>query len=1218
MKKGNLFSYGLSVCLCLYLFAPLASAQYRASIQGVVTDAQGATVAAAAVTLQNEETGQTYTTETTESGVYNFNGLPPSKFMITVEKAGFKTKVTKGVGLIAEQANSINVQLEVGTTGESVTVSGDSTPLIDTETSNLQGTVRADQLQKLPSIGRDPFQLLQLAPGAFGDGAQAAGGGTNNLPSSSMAGSGATDGIFKIENGGQITANGARVGSNNYQIDGVGTTSVTWGGSSVITPNEDSIKEVKIVTDNYDAENGRYSGAQVQIISQNGTNSYHGSFFFKAHRPGLNAYQKYNGYAQSVTRDNNRFNDWGGTIGGPVLKNRLFLFFSYETLDNNAASTTSSGWYETSQLRSSAPSGSNAASFYNFPGAGPNGGSQTDTLNGQTQNCANIGLVEGSNCHFIPGQGLDIGSPLQSPLGTHDPTFQNNSNPGVGAGLDGIADVAFITDILNPSVSSHKQYNGRVDFNLTKKDLIAFSMYYVPNSSTGLNGNGSRLMNLFNSDYTNRAATVLWDHTFGATLVNEVRANAAGWMEKDLSSNPNAPWGLPQINSFAVGGIAVQGIGISSFNGFDQWTYAVKDVLTKVHGAHTLKMGAEYTRLLSVDAPFWSDRPGYTFNNIWDFLNDAPISENGQFDPVTGVPSALRKDLRSNIVGAFFQDNWKVKSNLTLTAGLRWEYFGPISEKNGKLATVQFGSGPNYFTDMRVKTGGSQYEAQKTNFGPQLGFAWSPRSAENRLVIRGGFGIAFNGVAQSNTLDVRFNPPFVGNNQTLTGNQILYINSFPADVHDPNGYASNPNTIVTFGPNNLPTPDCLKPASGSPADPATYTPAQTNGCIDLTALPSVWPTTYTYHYTLGGEYDLGHQWVASIGYQGSSTRHLTQHYNLYNVGAASGLAFNPVVSGVTFYADDGSGHFNALLMELRHNYSQSFQMGAQYRLAHGVDSGSNAYAGGFYQYNLATGFATSDYDVLHAFKLYGIYSPTIFKGSHGWLEKIAGGWTLSGILNLHTGFPWTPQYNFQGANDFPVAGVSGFIDPVFNFSQVVVNPDGTTKVNAGNGGSSSDAGSGQFLPVAYLGGFNPNFRSNVANPGGGSALFAPPDVSSSARFSCLFPNPDPLQCPDGQISLGSLPTAPGIARNSFRGPGYFDVDATLSKAFGLPTMKVIGENARIEFRANFYNLFNKLNLNGNGAQWSNGIQSEISDVHFGQAQSALGSRVIELQARFSF
>jgi outer membrane receptor protein involved in Fe transport len=242
-------------------------------------------------------------------------------------------------------------------------------------------------------------------------------------------------------------------------------------------------------------------------------------------------------------------------------------------------------------------------------------------------------------------------------------------------------------------------------------------------------------MNHFNTTYLNRAATLLWDHTFSPSLINEARGNAAGWMEKDLASNPNAPWGLPQVGFNGTGGISVNGFGIGSFNGFDQWTYAGKDVLTKVQGAHTMKMGGEFTRLLSVDAPFWADRPGYTFNNIWDFLNDAPVAENAQFDPKTGVPSALRKDVRDNLVGLFFQDNYKARPNLTLTAGLRWEYFGAISEKTGKLATVVLGTGANLFTDMSVRTGGHQFTPQKGNFGPQLGFAWNPNTIHQRTKI---------------------------------------------------------------------------------------------------------------------------------------------------------------------------------------------------------------------------------------------------------------------------------------------------------------------------------------------------------------------------------------------------------------------------------------------------------------------------------------------------
>jgi len=1164
---------GILVLLAWCAALPVAEAQYRAGIQGTVVDPQGAAAGGATLTLTSKDTGRTFQATTDDKGSYSFPNLGPGQYTVSVEQKGFKKKVIDDVAVAAEEIRGLDITLELGAVTESVTVSGSAVPLLDTETATVSGTVTAQQFQKLPSFGRDPFQLLQLAPGAFGDGSQSAGGGTQNLPATTIGGTGGTDGVFKIENGGQITANGARTGENNYQIDGVGTTSVTWGGTSVITPNEDSIKEVRIVTDNYDAEYGRYRGAQVQIISQNGTNQYHGSFFFKAHRPGLDAFTKYNGYNNGNVRDANRFNDWGGSAGGPIVHNRLFAFFSYERLDNNAASSTTSGWYETPQFRALAASGTNAAAFLGFPGVDPNGGTLVD------QTCASIGLTEGVNCRFIAGQGLNLGSPLTAPRGTRDAGFVNNNNPGTGGDGSGGAnnltntpDIAFFTDVLNPSNSNHVQYNGRLDFNATSRDLLAFSIYYVPNSSTSLNGNGTRLMNLFNTTSINRAMTGIWDHTFSPTLLNEARINAAGWMQKDLSSNPKAPWGLPQVSFNGTGGITLNGYGIGSFNGFDQWTYAAKDVLTKVHGAHTMKMGGEFTRLLSVDAPFWSDRPSYTFNNIWDFLNDAPVTENAQFDPQNGVPSALRKDLRSTVAALFFQDNYKVRPNLTLTAGLRWEYFGPLSEKNGKLATVELGSGAGLFTDMRVRTGGNQFNAQKANFGPQLGFAWSPdkllgRDVRNRLAIRGGFGMAYNGIAQSNSLDVRFNPPFVSNGQSFSGSQILYIDSFPSDINNPNGYAPNPNAILTFGSNNLPT----------------------TGRIDLTALPANWPTTYTYHYTLGAEYDLGHEWVASVGYQGSTTRHLTEHYNLYNVGAAGNYLFNPVVSGVTFYADDGSARFNALLLELKHNFSRSFELDTQYRYSHGLDSGSNAYAGGFYQWNLASGFATSDYDTRNAFKLYGIWSPTIFKGSNSWLEKIAGGWSVSGILNAHSGFPWTPQYNNNELTN-------GF-DPVYNFGAFA-------------GGSSGNAGNGNILPAAYLGGFSADYRNGVANPNGGQAFFTPPNIPKGTLFECLFVTAATANCPNGREALGGLPSPPGIARNSFTGPGYFAVDASLSKSFGLPSMRLIGENAKIEFRANFYNLFNNLNLTN--------IQSDIMNVHFGQAQNALGARVVEMQARFSF
>jgi len=1189
MERSKHFFRGIFLAIVAVFLASAAQAQYRASIQGVVTDPQGEAVVGATVTLQNEETGQKFTTTSGEGGVFNFNGLPPSKFTVTVEKQGFKAKTIKSFGVIAEQANALNVSLEIGQVSESVTVNGDATPLIDTETGNLQGTVKADSIQKLPSFGRDPFQLLQLAPGAFGDGAQSSGGGTSNLPGTTIGGAGGTEGIFKTENGGQIVANGARTGENNYQIDGVGMTSVSWGGTAVITPNEDSIKEVKIVTDNYDAENGRYRGAQVQIISQNGTNQYHGSAFIKVHRPGLDAFQRYNGYNNNtVVRDDARFNDFGGTVGGPILRNKLFAFFSYETIRNNQRQQTTGGWYETSQFRALAPSGSNAATYLSFPGVAPNTGTVAEGAT-DGHDCAGVGLTEGTNCHFIVGQGLNLGSPLTAPLGTGDAGFTGPTHPGTGgdgsgsaANLNDTPDVAFIQGIVSPSTNTQAQYNGRLDFNATSKDLIAFSIYYVPVSTTSFNGNGARDMNTFHHSVINEAETALWDHTFSPTLVNEARLNGAGWRWKDLDNNPQGAWGLPPIVFGNIGsgaGLGVNGFGLGAPGTFDQWTYAAKDVLTKVHGAHTMKMGGEVTRLLFVDNSPWSARPQFSFNSIWDFLNDAPITESATFDPLTGVPSDFRKDTRSNIYGLFFQDNYKVRSNLTVTLGIRWEYFGPISEKNGHLASVDLGSGANLLSGMKVRLGGTLYQAQKGNFGPQIGFAWSPgglygRSFNRKLVIRGGFGIAYNGLDEAISLNGRSNPPLLSTapNLTRANGNIVYEGAFPSDVHSFTGYAPVPAAIEQFDP-----------TTNLPVVGPNFAP------VSLTAYPSTWPTTYSYHYTLGAEYDLGHQWVGSIGYQGSTTRHLTQQYNLYDVALAHGFALNPVVTGVDFYANDGSARFNALLAELRHSFAHSFELDAQYRFSRSLDSGSNNFAGSFYQYSLPTGFGVSDFDATHAFKFWGIWSPTIFHGDQNWLEKVAGGWSLSGILNAHTGFPWTPFYSINN--------ITGGFDPVFSLGQFA-------------GGSTSAGGNGNILPTAFLGGFSPDYRDGTPHAGGGSAFFTQPSVVAGPLYACTFPNPSAATCPGGQVPLGPIPQAPGIARNSFRGPGYFDIDATLSKSFGLPRLRVLGENAKFEIRANFYNLFNKVNLTN--------IQANITDIHFGEAQNALSGRTVELQARFNF
>ena len=1160
----------LSLFLAVFSLCSLSAfAQYRAGIQGVVTDRSGAVVPDATVQLASKETNISKQTQSNASGTYTFNGLAPGKYILSTKKAGFKEQVLDNVTVTAEQMQSVDIALEVGTTSTSVTVTAGE-PLIDTETGQVAGTITSKQITALPSFGRDPYQLLQLAPGAFGDNSRAAGGsGSNPLPGNAgPGGSSGTDSIFKTENQVQVSANGTRNISNSFQIDGVEVNSLAWGGAAVITPNEESVKEVKVVTNNYDAENGRNSGAQVLVVSQNGTNSFHGSLFFKADRPGLNAYQKWNGPGSEVAgtpqqrglqRDNDRFNQFGGSIGGPIIHNKLFGFFSYETLRNDSVNTTTA-WYETPQFLGAAPAGSIASSLLSYPGEGV---SFNAILH---QTCAQAGLPAPGQCQPITSNGqfvgLDIGSPLIGPLGAPDTTFVDPGTPGVGGGLDGIPDIMPV-QTTNPFNSTSTQYNARVDFQATSKDLIVGSMYLVPVHTDTFNG-PVRPANLFHHRAWNQAGTLLWDHTFSASLLNEARFGIARWYWNEVDTNSQEPWGLPidnvdnfgNINTLASNNAANElKFGAPGPSIFNQTTYNARDTVTKVIHNHSVKAGFDYYKEQDNDEFPQNARPQYNFRNIWDFLNDAPYQETGvNFDPNTGQPTSVRKDIRSGIYALFVQDDWRIKPTLTLNLGLRWEYFQPIHEKQDRISNLVLGPPGSQLTDLSLRVGGDLYHSSKNNWGPQVGFAWSPR-VFNNTVFRGGFGIGYNHPQEAITLDGRFNPPLVVA-LTLTspnplggvqGSQIVY--AIPNDPHQFNNWPVNPNAILTFDPNtNL-------PVGGAP--------------VALVGIPQDLHTPITYRYSLEMQHEIGNRWAMTVGYQGSSTHHYGRTYNLNWLITP----LNPQVNSVNFHGDDANASYNALLTEIQHRFSQSFEIDAQYRWSKAIDDGSHDYYTDAYPFAASFARGPADYDATHNFKLWGYWTPRIFRGNRSWLEKVAGGWQVSGIWNWHSGFPWSPLYSNTGCNIIYLG--SGYCN---------------------------------LRPAAYLGGAgtdysNDTFMRPTGNfPNGALSYFVVPPFTQGPAFP----------------ATGPIPPPPGVGRNSLRGPGYFDIDMTLGKAFGLPTMPVFGENAQIVFRADFFNIFNKLNLNPSSISNLISFDGVTSNPNFGQAQGALGARVIELQARFSF
>jgi hypothetical protein len=1154
MQRSQILVSRAICVISLFLFTTVAHAQYRASIQGVVTDTQGAVIQGATVTLTDKQTNRTVTATSNANGIYNFNALPPSNYTVTAEKSGFKTRTLDNYSPVAEQANALNLELEAGAQTETITVSADQVPAIETQTATLSGTVTSNQIQHMPSFGRDVFQLIQLAPGMFGNGAQGAGGKGQNLPGTQGPGStGGNAGIFQTENGPQALAHGQQYENNSISIDGISTTSAVWGGTTIVSPTEDSVDSVKVVSNSYDAEHGRFSGAQIQVISKSGTNQFHGSAFFTAHRPGLNAYQPFNGLGNSVLRDDNFFDQFGGSVGGPIWKNKIFAFFAYETVRSPKAQTNfSNGWYDTPAFDASAPAGSLAATYLTFPGSAVN----STTINPAT--CTDAGLAEGVNCATIPGQGLDIGSPLTSGLGTQDLGWVSPQNPGVGSGLDGVADIANYRT-SSSSTFSKAQYNGRLDANLTSRDRIAFAIYWVPQTTTGLNG-PARQYNLFHHDQINEAFSAIWNRTISASFLNEARVNAAGWHWNEVASNPQSPVGLPTGNIDQVGSLSsASGNQINSFGPsvgsiLNQWTYTYKDVATKIMGRHTIKFGGELTRLFYLNNCAACGVPSYSFFNIWDFLNDAPHTESSTFDPHNGAPFTARQDDRQSIWGFFAQDDFKVRPNLTLNLGLRWSYFSPLRSKQNNMYVAIPGAGADYLTGLTVRKGNS-WDAQKNNFGPQVGFAWSPRGFNDRLVIRGGYGLSYNQEEIAISANINTNPgftvapTFTMSTPTSPNPGIIYAPS--SDPRSLTGYPANPNAIVSFGPNGLPT----------------------TGTVNVGIFPRTLPTMRTHHYSADTQYDFGHQIVASLGYQGSLSRNIFFHQNPNALPAALGYPLNPQIGGGDFWAVNGYGNYNALLAELKHQFSRQFMADAQFTWAKSLDTSSGPYFEQPYPFNLRFNYGRSDYDVNKAFKLFGMWQPVFFHGSKAWIEKIVGGWSVSGILNLHSGFPWSPVVSVNGGSLY--CGTCGY----------------TT-----------------LFPAAYLGGAgtstsNEQFKTGSNYSNGSLAYFVAPTYT-----------------PFGSSDFGpALPQGPGIERNSLPGPGYRDLDLSLAKAFGFPNTSVLGESARLEFRLDAYNIFNTLNFDPGSI--SNNIgdyASGTSNPSFGRAQAALAGRVITLSARFSF
>jgi hypothetical protein len=1124
------FTFALILCA-----VTAAHAQFNASIQGTVLDPTGAVIPNASVVATNHATGVAYKTNSSQEGFYRISGLPPGHYTVAVEASGFKKQVLENIAVVAESPRGVDVKMETGSASESITVTSEPPPL-QTENSAMSGSIDTQQVQDLPKFGSDPYELVRLAPGVFGTGARAGNGDSVALPNSVGPG-GSNSSIYQTENLVQISANGQRASANSYSIDGVSVNSQTWGGAAVITPNQESVKELQVVTGTYSAEESRTSGAQVKVISQSGTNKFHGSAFFRYQNPTLNAYNKWGGPdGGDPVRNDNKYRQFGGSLGGPIIKNKLFFFFS---MDGNRANNLgySNNWVDTpefDQLLASARPDGLSTQIVNSTGMTPR------TVQVLTPTCTNFDNA-GWPCQIV-GNAIDIGSPTGA-LGQYVPVYSTNNR--TGGGLDGIPDLQFVR-VAVPSTNRAYQYNARADYNLGQNQFavggyITMQDNLGADSSTGARPSGDVRFKPKNQDLM-----ASWIRPFSSTWLNEFRFNATRWAYNTVQSSSTVDWGIPRVE---IEDMPIDRVrwgapqGETTPASFAENTFEFRDVMTKVVGRHAFKFGGEIIREQDNNNLLGGARPVYTFATPWNLFNDTPLFEAINTDPVTGGPGSAQRYFRTSDYGIFFQDDWKLRPNLTLNLGIRYEYYTPLRETQNRISNLVLGQ--NGLADAHVAVSDQLFNPDRNNFAPRLGFAWSPAAFNQKTVLRGGIGVSYDRIPNALWANTRGNPPFLARwglccatapGEWGSDNALIAYNL--GTSNSPDSYPVNPALTIPFGSDGLPT---------------------NGGAVEFYgAHPNV-PNAYVYTYSLDIQQELPAKFIATLGYAGAESRKLIRIVNQNFVLPQAEL--NPAVSRAFFPTPDVNANYNALNLRVERRFANGLQFVSNYRWAKSMDTLSNEGPGFVtnqtFPQNQAYEYGPSDYDVKHYFNLAWIYELPIFRTRNDFLGSMLGGWTVSGLFSANTGFPWTPLSN--SCNALP--------------NQVTLCP---------------------VRPIAYAGGApanssNHNYMTEGANfPGGGLAWFTPP--------------------PSGPLPV------PGIGRNSFRGPGYKNIDLSIAKDFKLGWTK-LPETSNLELKMNMYNAFNILNLVP--LQFGS-AQTYIQDPHFGTSASATAGRTLELQARFSF
>jgi hypothetical protein len=1188
------------VLVAVVLVSATALASVTASISGTVRDPSGLAIVGATVTATNTETGIAQTLRTNGQGYYTFQSIPLGRYNLEVQQSGFRPFRETGLVLDVNAALVVDVTLQVGEAKEAVTVSSTAVH-VETATTQLGEVISAPEMTGVPLVSRSYTDLLALQPGvsATSSGIGGGGGGAANTGSNFIAAGFAVTPVSGSLDAGNVSVNGAREANNGFLLNGATVQEFGFGGTSVI-PNLDSIAEFRIITNNFDAEYGNYSGGQINVITKSGANQLHGDVFEFLRNTSLDARDYFTPVSQG--RRTYHQNQFGGTLGGPIKRDKIFFFGDYQ--GNRIVQGISSGLIP---VPSTAELGGDFSQVLTSTGQNAMIG---HTVNGlawaSTLSSALPYPVSAGENYYAPGCTATGATPCVFP-GAKIPTniFSTIANnlvkyiPPANSG-DFFSTSAFAQRLRDDKTS------GRVDENSRLGMLSAYYFY----DDYSLNNPYSSASTLpgFNTLSTGKTQVINLGDTksIGNSSVNEARfqyvrsrnlTNPSGGIGVKLSSlgftgitplNPAAE-GVPEtdFNSFQFGTLSrIFGLTENTFQGVDNYR--------KLIGKHTLSFGGSYhytqlqEKLRNVENgnyQFFGTETGIDFA---DFLLGAPsFYIQGQTPASNG---------RNRYVGVYGQDSWRATSDLTLNYGLRWEVSTPWYEKNNEIETIVPGLQSKVFPNSPIGwvfpgdpgIPRTLAPTRYNNFAPRVGFAYSPSHATGWLSkltgagqtsIRAGYGLfytAFEGATDFNEIGDApygdyYNPsnPGYANPFENRPNGAIAKNPFPITLPVPKDFDFAGHGFLPIGSspgfyykNRLPYSEqyelsIQRQFSSSTLLTISYVGTQAHRLLSTQeANPGV-PAICNYLNANGaspaclpsGE-NSANIYVLPFGVAlppglptgptsiATTAPCATDATETCNAVLGTRTVLGPLFTTNGYFITNGNSAYNSVQVNLRRTAKRlSFLAG--YTYSKSLDD-SSAYGEQVNPFNPRLSRALSAFDQTHNFVL--SYSYNLPLDKLGGPKRLTGGWQLSGITRFATGVPVT-LYETDDNSLLGTAGAGplpiGIDTPVFTGTSVHFENPRTT-------GDYFDPAQFTFEPIGSLGG----------------------------------------------------------RRRFFHGPGLNNWDMALLKNTHLT------ERMNLQFRAEFFNLMNHAQFNA-----ANG---NINNATFGSVLSTQPSRVGQMSLKLLF